>query len=206
MKAKIELKGPTGEGCPDSTVPTLELVKEMGMFDQVSFSSFVHSRLQLIRQLYPERSTGGQHVVKTGALFEGSLPPQDYIEQCLTMGATEVHLQYDAMNEDRVEAIRSAGMQSMAWLHGPVTMLVDGAKWIDAGNEDENMFRVIGMTGVDEICCNKPDVLAAVRRKQLMEIEMDIFNAAQAAAEEQAVRDGFAAFTVAPSSILVGTD
>jgi glycerophosphoryl diester phosphodiesterase len=162
--AKIELKGRTAEGCADSTIPTLELVKELDMFDQVAFSSFVHSRLAVIRGLYPEIDvTTGKYRVRTGALFEGSDVPLDYIEQCKNMGANEIHLQYDAMNIERVEQIREAGMKSMAWLRGPVTMRTED--WSDAGNEDETMFRIISKTGVDEICCNRPDIMTSMRKR-----------------------------------------
>ena len=162
FEVKLELKGKVNPdrspGSGDSTVEAFELVKEMGMFDLVGFSSFVHERLVKIREMNSSVHADGMHVVRTGALFSG-IPPSDYLAQCKSKGVSEIHLRYDAMTKERVDEIRESGMKSMVWLRGPKTMKEDAEKWIDVGNEDEDMYKVLAMTGVDEICCNRPDVM-----------------------------------------------
>jgi glycerophosphoryl diester phosphodiesterase len=151
---KIELKG------PDVVDGVLALVQELQMQHQCHYASFHHERIQQIRQLHPEvQSDGITHVYPTGALFADDIPP-DYIAQALQVGASEVHLKYDTCTTQRVRDIHHAGMRSMAWFRGPVGMYDDcHSKYKDVTEENEDMYRIVAMTGVQQICCNKPKVL-----------------------------------------------
>lgn len=149
---KIELKG---EGC---TLPVLKLVDKMDMADQCHFSCFDHSRIALVRELHPERNPDGSFKYKTGALFDEV--PADFIERAQALGASEIHLKYDTCTKERIGDIHKAGMGSMAWFRGPIGMREDTEqKYLDVGNEDFNMYQTLMDTGVQQLCCNKPDVL-----------------------------------------------
>lgn len=153
LHVKIELKG------PGVVEPVLKLVDSLDMIDQISFSSFDLSRLALLRKLKPDRET-----YKTGALFNEV--PDDFIEQALAVGATEVHLRYDTITVENIRRIHSNGMGSMAWLRGPIGMKSDCAhKYLDVGNEDDAMYEVMLRTGVQQMCVNRPDVLIELRRR-----------------------------------------
>jgi glycerophosphoryl diester phosphodiesterase len=146
---KIELKG------PDTTLPVLKLVEELDMVSQCHFSSFHHDRLQHIRHLHPERHANGTHVYQTGALFFEPVP-EDFVEQALKVGASEVHLRYDTCTLPRIHAIHEAGMTSMAWLRGPLAMMPC------SDVQEEDLYRTLLETGVQQLCCNRPDVLLRV--------------------------------------------
>eukprot|EP00543_Licmophora_paradoxa_P015983 CAMPEP_0202460602 /NCGR_PEP_ID=MMETSP1360-20130828/44914_1 /ASSEMBLY_ACC=CAM_ASM_000848 /TAXON_ID=515479 /ORGANISM="Licmophora paradoxa, Strain CCMP2313" /LENGTH=307 /DNA_ID=CAMNT_0049082329 /DNA_START=116 /DNA_END=1039 /DNA_ORIENTATION=- len=149
---KIELKG---EGC---TLPVLDLVHKMDMLHQCHFSSFDHTRIALIRKLHPQRNPDGSHKYKTGALFD--TVPSDFLQQAQAIGASEVHLRYDTCTKERVQQIHNAGMGTMAWLRGPVGMKRDCQEhYLDVGNEDFAMYETLMLTGVQQLCCNRPDVL-----------------------------------------------
>ena len=149
---KIELKG------PGVTEPVLKLVQEIDMVDQCHFSSFEHDRIALVRKLHPERNSDGTYKYKTGALFNHL--PDDFVEQALRGGASEVHIRYDTCTPSVVETIHSNGMESMAWFRGPIGMLSDVAdKYLDVGNEDSSMYDMLLETGVKQLCVNRPDVL-----------------------------------------------
>mmetsp|Transcript_9479 Transcript_9479/g.13935 ORF Transcript_9479/g.13935 Transcript_9479/m.13935 type:complete len:301 (+) Transcript_9479:62-964(+) len=157
---KVELKG------PGTAEPVLELVEKLGMVDQVHYSSFEHSRIMKVRQLRPELNPDGSHRYKTGALFDEV--PEDFVEQALKVGATEVHLKYSTCTKERVCRIHDAGMDSMIWMRGPIGMQYDVThRFQDVGNEDESMYRTIMATGVKAMCVNKPDVLANLLMKQV---------------------------------------
>jgi glycerophosphoryl diester phosphodiesterase len=155
---KIELKG------PGVVEPVLALVERLGMVDQCQYSSFDHDRLALLRQLRPDRHAAtGKYVYQTGALFDKATPPDDFIQQAIKVGASEVHLRYDACTIDNIQAIHKAGMGSMAWFRGPVGMKSDVAtKYWDIGNEDISCYKTVIETGVEQLCCNRPDVLVAM--------------------------------------------
>jgi glycerophosphoryl diester phosphodiesterase len=155
---KIELKG------PGVVEPVLELVERLGMIDQCQYSSFDHERLALLRRLRPDRNAAtGKYVYQTGALFDKATPPDDFIQQAVKVGASEVHLRYDACTVDNIRAIHNAGMGSMAWFRGPVGMKSDVAtKYWDIGNEDASCYKTVMETGVEQLCCNRPDVLVAM--------------------------------------------
>jgi len=157
MIVKIELKG------PETTVPVLEMVEKLNMVDQCHFSSFDHEKLRLIRQLRPQMCEDGvTYRYKTGALFRDDIP-ENFIKNCLNFGASEIHLKYDTCTKERISAIHDAGMRSMAWFRGPIGMLEDVTlKYDDVGNEDEIMYEMIMASGVQSLCCNRPDVLFRV--------------------------------------------
>lgn len=151
MVVKIEMKG---EGTVE---PSLELVQAMGMESQCHFSSLYHDRVALVRQLHPERNADGTHVYRTGALFNHPAPA-DFLERSVALDADEVHLSYAACTPDRIAAIHAAGMGSMAWFPSPMGM----EQYDDVGNEDEVMYRTVMETGVEQLCCNRPDLLASI--------------------------------------------
>ena len=157
---KIELKG------PGVVEPVLSLVQELNMQHQCHFASFHHDRIRLIRELHPELAPDGtSHVYKTGALFADTIP-DDFIAQARHVGASEVHLKYDTCTVARITEIHDAGMASMAWFRGPVGMREDcQEKYLDVANEDERMYAVVAMTGVQQMCCNRPDVLIDMLKK-----------------------------------------
>jgi glycerophosphoryl diester phosphodiesterase len=152
-QVKIELKG------KGTVEPTVALVERLGMVEHCQFSSFDHELLGELRKLRPCRDGNGQYMFKTGALFDTPVPA-DFIQQAQAVGASEVHLRYDTCTRDRVLAIHAAGMQSMAWLRGPVGMKSDVAdQYWDIGNEDESCYQAIIDSGVQQLCVNRPDVL-----------------------------------------------
>lgn len=158
---KIELKG---QGVVE---PVLELVDRLDMVDQCQYSSFDHGRLALLRQLRPARNAiTGQYVYQTGALFD--TVPDDFMLQATAVGASEVHLRYDLCTVERVQAIHKAGMGSMAWFRGPIGMKRDtDTTYLDVGNEDFSCYRAVMDTGVQQVCCNRPDVLVSLLQGEL---------------------------------------
>ena len=151
---KIELKGPGTEE------PVVELVEQMDMVDQVTFSSFHHDRIEKIRKMRPQVDEEGKHVYKTGALFTD--PPEDFVEKTKEVDATEVHLRYDTCTKDRVDAIHDAGLDSMAWCRGPTTMRKDMEKFDDVKEEDEHVYSLVLQSGVQAMCVNRPDKLSSL--------------------------------------------
>ena len=162
MEVKIELKG------LGTAQPTVELVDRLGMRDQVSYSSFNHKEIEMVRKLRPQMNPDGTYVYRTGALFDDV--PDDFIQRALTVGASEIHLKYDECTTERIAAIHGAGMSSMAWFRGPIGMKSDTtSKYWDIGNEDESCYQTLMETGVQQLCVNKPDVLAGLLRRLEME-------------------------------------
>jgi glycerophosphoryl diester phosphodiesterase len=160
MEVKIELKG------PGTARPVVELVDRLGMVNQVSFSSFNHNEIETVRMMRPQTNPeDGSYVYRTGALF-GEVP-DDFIERAREVGASEVHLRYDTCTSDRVQAIHEAGMGSMAWFRGPTGMKRDTTEnYWDIGNEDVSCYQTVLDTGVQQMCINKPDVLAKCLHSQ----------------------------------------
>ena len=157
MIVKIELKG---AGIAE---PVLNLVESLGMQHQCHYSSFDLREISIIRALHPEKDEYGNHVYKTGALFNDVNGGNDYLERALQVGASEVHLRYDECSSIRVNEIHSAGMDSMAWFRGPVAMSIDvNQRFWDVGNEDYEMYQVVMQTGVKQMCVNRPDVMVGM--------------------------------------------
>ena len=149
---KIELKG------SGTAEPVLELVERLEMQHQCHYSSFDLTQIAIIRQLRPHLHEDGTHVYKTGALFNNV--SHDYVELAKQVGASEVHLRYDECTRDRVDEIHAAGMDSMAWFKGPIGMRSDTfERFLDVGNEDAEMYKVVMSTGVRQMCVNRPNVL-----------------------------------------------
>lgn len=152
---KIELKGP---GTP---APVVELVRRLNMCHRCHYSSFDHSRIAEVRELVPDAITG--------ALFTGKVP-DDFVEQALLHGATEIHFKYDTCSFDRVQAAHRAGMKTMAWFRGPKGMQDDHRnKYFDVGNEDVEMYKTVLRSGVQSLCVNKPHVLMVALRESAQE-------------------------------------
>lgn len=148
LEIKIELKG------PGVVRPVLELVEKYQVQHRCSYSSF---RLDMLAELRTLRPDARQY--PTGALF--TIPPHDYIEQASVVGATEIHIRYDQCHVDRIQTIHEAGFRSMAWLRGPIGMAQDVEhRYHDIENEEGmECYRCLLETGVQQICCNKPDIL-----------------------------------------------
>jgi len=155
IEIKIELKG------AGTVLPVLELVERLQMQSQCSYSSFDLSKLQELRDL-----RANVELYRSGALF--TEPPANYLELAQQCGATEIHLQYDQCNVERIQAIHAAGFKSMAWFRGPIGMASDTAHKYshDMGNEDERCYQAVIDTGVQQLCCNRPDVLLQLLAKQ----------------------------------------
>lgn len=165
LHLKIELKG------PGVVEPVLDLVDRLDAVDQCSFSSFQLDWLAHLRKLRPEKDpqTGG-FKYRTGAIF-GDLHDvdgdggkhKDVVAEATAVGASEVHLRYDTCTRDVVERVHRAGLGTMAWFRGIVGMARDAdTKYWDVGNEDGDMYETVLRTGVEQMCVNRPDVLAAL--------------------------------------------
>ena len=153
-EVKIELKG------PNTVKPVLEIVESLGMTHQCSYSSFDHSKLLELRTLRPSLAD-----YRTGALFNTPVP-DDFVTRAQACGATEIHLRYDTCTVERVQAAHRAGFRTMAWLRGPIGMAADTETiYTDIGNEDEACYQALWETGVQQICCNRPDVAIQLRDK-----------------------------------------
>jgi len=152
LEIKIELKH------PNTVSPVLEIVDSLGMNNQCSYSSFNHANLFELRKLRPSAE-----VYPTGALFNTPVPT-DYLERAKACGATQIHFRYDTCTVERVKETRQAGFASMAWMRGPVGMAYDSEiRYSDMGNEDKDCYYALWETGVDQICCNRPDVALSLR-------------------------------------------
>jgi len=153
LMLSLELKGP---GTP---IPSLLLVEEFGMIENVIFASFHMDRIAQIRELRPKRDpVNNLHIYKTAALFEDV--PQDLLKITTEAGASEIHLRYDTCIKERIDSIHALGMSTLAWLKSPPLMIRDSSEWyLDIGNEDETLFQTIMNSGVKSICTNRPDVL-----------------------------------------------
>jgi glycerophosphoryl diester phosphodiesterase len=158
IHVKVELKG------DKTALASLALAERLGMIDRVSFSSFNHAYLLEIRQSRPERNNEGKHIVQTGALFDNV--PNKFIEEAMACGASQVHLRYDTCTVDRVKAMHEAGLGSMAWFRGPRGMKRDTTMlYHDIGNENAECYEVVWDTGVQQLCCNRPDLALQVMRE-----------------------------------------
>jgi glycerophosphoryl diester phosphodiesterase len=157
LHLKIELKG------PKTVEPTIDLIEGYDMVDQCSFASFRPDHVALVSQLEHERFQSQEPPkpchYQRGLLFAGSLP-EDFLQQALDVGATEVHLRYDTCTPKRVDRIHQAGLRSMAWFRGPVAM--SQQEYADVGNEDAEMYETVMATGVNQICVNRPDIVLGI--------------------------------------------
>lgn len=161
LHVKVELKG------PETVVPTLEAVERLEMASQVSYASFDHDRIAHLRKLRPDKT-----MYPTGALFNDL--PHDFLDQAERAGATEIHLRYDTCHKNIISRIHNAGYGSMAWFRGPIGMANDCQdRFWDVGNEDESMYEAMLRTGVQQMCINRPDVLAQLRQKLLTTTKRD---------------------------------
>jgi len=166
MEIKIELKG---EGV---TVPTLEMVDELDMVRQCSFSSFDHTKIAEVRKLHPETYADGSYVYRTGALYDSL--PSDFVARAQSVGASEIHARYDTLSLQVVQDIHDAGMGSMGWIRGPVGMGSDiSSKYLDAGKEEgSTLYSMLMETGVQQLCVNKPNIMMETRLQQQKQQDM----------------------------------
>ncbi|CAB9520693.1 Glycerophosphoryl diester phosphodiesterase family [Seminavis robusta] len=147
----IELKG---EGTEQ---PTVELVEDLQMTDQVVLSSFKHARVQQVKQLNPS--------LRTAAIFKGQVP-SDYLQLASNAQADEVHLRYDTCSVERVQEAQQEGFHVMAWFRGPKAMKQDVSDtYVDAVSET-TVYDMVLQTGVNAICCNRPHEAVDLVQKQ----------------------------------------
>ena len=149
MEIKIELKGPANNQHNHNLVQNiLQLVDELDMVEQCSYSSFILDHIKLIRQLRPQINIDtGQYVYRTGALFNNVCTITGRIvvereEECTTTtdsipttttvidvakecGASEIHLRYDTCSRALIQQIHDAGFHTMGWVRGPMGMSKD---------------------------------------------------------------------------------
>jgi glycerophosphoryl diester phosphodiesterase len=168
QEVKIELKG------PGTVEPVLSLVEQLKLERLCSYSSFDHAQLQELRTLRPNKL-----LYRTGALFNALLCDDDYLQRASMCGATAIHLRYDDCTVDRINNIHKNNFVSMAWCRGPIGMANDaltrfndiGGDVVDATNpesnnhsliENEACYRTLLDTGVQQICCNRPDLLMSI--------------------------------------------
>eukprot|EP00980_Cylindrotheca_fusiformis_P016613 scaffold4973_cov135-Cylindrotheca_fusiformis.AAC.31 len=169
LNLKIELKG------RNTVKPTIEMVERLDMVDQCSFASFRPDHVDQVSKLDQEKrnqqeqeeeTKGGEesssYYYERGLLFKENIP-DDFLQRALNVGATEVHLRYDTCTIERVEQIHKAGLGSMAWFRGPVSM--SKQHFSDVGDEDEEMYKAVMATGVQQICCNRPDIVVGILNK-----------------------------------------
>ena len=158
----IELKGPR------TVQPVLDVVESFDqdnhnnkMTTRCTYSSFDHAQLQELRTLRPDSVR-----FPTGALF-GSPLPKDLVAAARACGATQVHVPYHECTRHRVAALAAANLTSMAWFRGPVGMVQDlPQKYNDVGSEEgPACYQALLDTGVDQVCCNKPDLAMALLQR-----------------------------------------
>jgi glycerophosphoryl diester phosphodiesterase len=164
---KIELKG------PGSVLPVLNLVERMGLQSRCSYSSFDHAQLKELRSLRSDKA-----LYRTGALFDAPVV-DDYLDRAAACGATAIHLRYDDCTVERIRDIHLHNFTSMAWFRGPVGMMQDAEqRFHDIGGgrmsiandcfvENQNCYRMMIETGVQQICCNRPDLLLRIIQEKI---------------------------------------
>lgn len=156
---KVEMKG---EGTVE---PTVAMVEQCDMLDQVYFCSFDISRVKQVRQMRPQLRDDGTHLYKTSALFKLKL--DTFVEEAMDAGVTEVVLRYSSCTTERVRRIHDAGMESVVWFRGAIGMNYDWQYLFhDAGNEDEAMYDIILQTGVRSLVVNRADVIIPMLKKR----------------------------------------
>lgn len=96
---QIELKGPNTED------PSVELVKEFGMADRVSFTSFFHSRVLRIKNILSD--------IATGILI--ACNPVTPIELLAQAKADRLHVNQKVIDSGLVEAVHRGGKKIAAW-------------------------------------------------------------------------------------------
>lgn len=157
---KIELKG------PGVVQPVLDLVERLNMVNRCSCSSFNLTQLYELRQL-----RSNKNLYPTGALFEDDVP-NNWYEIVSKLDANEIHMKYDKCTKSLIDNIHQSGYKTMAWLRGPIGMKMDcTTKYNDIGcnhniEEDERCYQALIDTGVQQICCNKPNLLISMLQKQ----------------------------------------
>lgn len=127
----IELKGPLTER------PTVELVRQLGMEDQVVIQSFDHGMVGKAKERAPE--------IPAFILIRQDLTPQAMVNTALYYKADGLGVRYNFVTEDLVQLAHSNGLSVFPWT-------VDNP---------EDMLRFLQM-GVDGIITNYPQVLQEV--------------------------------------------
>ena len=96
---QIELKG------PDTEDPCVRLVRESGMEQRVSFTSFFHCRVLRIKNILPD--------LTTGILVASN--PVDPIALLAQAGADRLHVNYKVIDPRLVRAVHEGGRKIVAW-------------------------------------------------------------------------------------------
>eukprot|EP00658_Telonema_sp_P-2_P037359 TRINITY_DN26872_c0_g2_i1.p1 TRINITY_DN26872_c0_g2~~TRINITY_DN26872_c0_g2_i1.p1 ORF type:complete len:161 (+),score=40.20 TRINITY_DN26872_c0_g2_i1:164-646(+) len=124
--------------------PSLEIVTNLGMLQQVVFSSFNHERPIRVKELAP--------TAVVGFLYSNPIPP-DMVSVAKAGGADEVHLRYDTLSAELVQEVHEMGMEVMAWFRGPADM---------ADVSELQLLRDVVQMKTDGICTNRPDGLYSI--------------------------------------------
>ena len=125
-----EIKGHSA----DLSKRTAELIRQHGMVDQVTITSFQRARLEETRAFAPELPTGWLVAEITDAV----------IAQARAMGLTQLCPRANTVTPELVDRLRGAGFVVRAW-----------------GVTDEDLMRAVVQAGADGMTVNFPDKLIA---------------------------------------------
>ncbi len=142
-KLYIELKGQR------TPVPVVDALSSMAFMDQVIVSSFYPWLIQKVKFLNPK--------IRTSILIRSEEQEADFVEWALAVAADYVHpcweneipTPHKLLTPDMIINIRRQGLGIIIWQE-------------DRPSELQELVKL----GLDGICTNTPDVLAAILREQ----------------------------------------
>ncbi|MFH1536743.1 MAG: glycerophosphodiester phosphodiesterase family protein [Patescibacteria group bacterium] len=129
---QIELKGPNTEKS------ALKLIKQLGMLDKVTFSSFWHERVKTIKDLEPK--------AKTGIIVSDR--PLNPVKMLKEVKADNLHIRKSYITKDLVKLLHQNNKKVFAW---------------NADSEKE--IEELAKCDVDFIGSNKPDIAIKILKK-----------------------------------------
>ena len=146
MHVTIELKVANVE------LPALQIVTQTRMLSRVNMSSFVHERVIKVKQAEPR--------ISIALLFNpnSSPTPPDFTTLCIAAAATQAHMRYDMITPQLVSQAHASGIRVMVWFRSVEAMIAAGLE------HEERLFPALVAMGVDVICTNSPEKLAALLR------------------------------------------
>ena len=144
-KVNVEIKDASGRACDPWIVErTVDLVRELGMIDDVFISSFNHEYLRRCKKTEPRLPLGA--LVEPG---DPRFPPGfDVVALLRGLGAAAWHPGLEGLVEADVRAVRASGFDVNVW----------------TVNRHEDMRRLMGW-GVTGLFTDFPDRLALVLRE-----------------------------------------
>jgi glycerophosphoryl diester phosphodiesterase len=175
-QVKLELKA----GGSQFVVRAMALLAEFPptFVERCTFSSFHHSLLHEIHarnhhQYHQNNNSSDSNnhnnhnnnalYFRTGALFDAPLPA-NFID--LATGCEEVHLRYDTCTVTNIATAHRHGYTSLAWFRGPLAMQHDLATRWDNVSGEQDLYTTLWQSGVQQICCNKPQLLLEMIKRQ----------------------------------------